>query len=124
MGLWLSECRFENDGECNYEDYRYHLSTRTRAGDADLRVVQIPAMTVIAYSLFRRLGIAGMLVFDGQTLLARYDQRINSELDYPELFDLVSSEAVTFPRHFNVLSKRAPEDFGELAKWNNSERLI
>jgi hypothetical protein len=106
MGLWLSKCEFKNDGECNFEDYQYELNTRTRAGDADLRIMQIPTTALIAYSLYRRMGIVGMLVFDGMTLLARYEERLNPRTNKSHLYDVVSGEFVEFPAHFMALANR------------------
>ncbi|MFL6227678.1 MAG: hypothetical protein ACJ741_02735, partial [Pyrinomonadaceae bacterium] len=83
MEFSLSKHPFENDGECNFEDYEYYLHLRTPAGDADLRNIQIPAMGLVAYALFRRRSLTGMLVYDGQILLAKYEERIDPQNDLP-----------------------------------------
>src|SRR5262249_26382886 len=81
------------DGELNFDDYRYILNTRTPIPDGDLRPVQVEVMVIAAYVLHRRLGISqGMLTFDVQLLLARY------EVD-GEWIDTVSGKPVRFPEH-------------------------
>lgn len=107
MELSLSEHTFENDLELNFEDFRYRLGIRSPLPDADLRSMQIPVMAFIAFSLFRRMGIVGMLVYDVQRLLARYEASVEDGLD--ELFDLVSQKIVRFPDHLESLSCHLPD---------------
>jgi hypothetical protein len=102
MELDLSKHSLENDGELDFQDFKYQLGIRSPLPEADLRTMQIPALVLIAYALFRRMGIAGMLVYDVQILLARYEIRVEDGLD--ELFDLVSNKVVPFPDHFESLS--------------------
>jgi len=47
-----------------------------------------------------------MLVYDGQSLLARYEASVEDGLD--ELFDLVSHKIVRFPDHLESLSCHVP----------------
>ena len=107
MELTLSKHALENDRELNFEDFDYRIGIRSPIPDGDLRSMQVPAMALIAYTLFRRMSIAGMLVYDVQTLLARYELRVENGLD--ELFDLVSNRIVRFPDHVESLVKDLPE---------------
>ena len=75
--------------------------------DADLRMLQIPAMVLIAHVLFYRMNVVGMLVYDMQHLLARYEQRLDlMGSGSEEMFDVVSGEFVTLPEHFLKLDDR------------------
>lgn len=107
MELTLSRHTLENDRELNFEDFTYQIGIRSPVPDGDLRSMQVPAMAFIAYALFRRMGIAGMLVYDGQSLLARYEVRVENGLD--ELFDAVSNTTVRFPDHLQSLIGSLPE---------------
>jgi len=109
MELSLSKHSFENDGDLNFEDFSYRLGIRSPVPDADLRTMQIPTVALIAYALFRRMGIVGMVVYDVQSLFARYEAHVEGGLD--ELFDLVSNTVVRFPDHLETLSSYFP-DFG------------
>jgi hypothetical protein len=111
MELSLSRHEFENDGECNFEDYAYWLSIRTPAHLAVFRPMQLPAVVHIAFVMRYRLDIAGMLVFDTQNLLARYEARRDPESDEPTLYDLVSDGFVKLPAHLEVLEKRVPGEW-------------
>jgi hypothetical protein len=85
----------------------YHLNIRTPMPDADLRRIQVPTMVLIAYALYYRLSLKGMLVYEMQHLLARYEDRIDLRLSgTEEMFDGVSGEFVIFPRHLENLSNR------------------
>ena len=111
LGMELSptETEFENDGDLNFEDFRFHLSFRTSVGAAHLRDMQLPAMVLIAYALRCANGIGGMLVFDGDLLLARYEQRHDSQIGVDRLFERVSNQFVVLPDHLNVLENHLPE---------------
>jgi hypothetical protein len=109
MDLDLQKSYFENDGDLNFEDYTFHLSLRV--GMAPLREMQIPAMAFIAYALRFRSHIAGMLVFDGQVLLARYEERLDPDDGEANLYDTISDQFVKFPSHLSTLMNRIPEDY-------------
>jgi hypothetical protein len=111
MELSLSKHEFENDGECNFEDYAYWLSVRTPASLASLRPMQLPAVVHIAFVMRYWLDVARMLVFDGQNLLARYEARSEPGSGEPALYDLVSGEFVKFPAHIKVLEERVPGEW-------------
>ena len=110
MELSLSKHPLENDRELNFEDYTYQLGLRAPIPDADLRSMQLPAVALLAYALYRRLKITGMLVYEVQILLARYEERLDSESGAAELFDIVSGEFVRFPAHLETLCGRLPEN--------------
>jgi len=111
MELDLSTHDFENDGECNYEDFKYHLCLRTSFGIADLRIMQIPVMIFIAYCIYRRMELIGLLVFDGQIVLARYEERFNKQIDAPDLYDLEAGEFVDAPHYVDALLSRISKVF-------------
>ena len=110
MDLDLLKTEFENDGDLNFEDHKFHLSLRTSVGMAPLRPIQIPAMISVAYVLYLQLHITGMLVFDGQLLLASYEERLDPESGEDSLYDTVSDKFVRFPSHLMALVSRLPED--------------
>lgn len=105
MEFSLSEHNLENDRDCNFEDYGYELSFRTPIPDSDFRIIQIPAIALVIYTLFSRMGITGMLVYDVQLLLAKYEERILSETGQKGLFDVISNESISFPKHFVMLQE-------------------
>jgi hypothetical protein len=101
--------RFENDGELDFESFRYWLSFRTPVGSGQIRPLQIPAMAAVAFALHHWYGITGILVYDMQILLARYEER-EAQGEGKHLYDLVSEAAFTdFSRHLNDLKMRMPE---------------
>jgi hypothetical protein len=109
MEFTLSKNDLENDDDCIFEDYAYEIGFRVPAPDGDLRISQLPAMALVAYTLYRRMKITGMLVYDVQTLLAKYEDRLEPKGETPELYDTVSKGFVSFPAHFKTLQKRLPE---------------
>jgi len=110
MELDLGRHSFGNDRELNFEDYTYRLGIRTPIPDGDLRTMQIPAMVLIAHVLFYRMNIKGMLVYDMQHLLARYEGRVDLKGGgSEEMFDAVSGQFVILPRHLDALDNRLRE---------------
>lgn len=109
MEFLFSEHSLENDRDCVFEDFRYQLGFRTFVPDNDLQIMQLPAITLIIYTLFSRMGITGMLIYDVQLLLARYEKRTIPENGVIGLYDTVSDEFVNFPRHFLTLQERLRE---------------
>lgn len=109
MEFSLSTHDLENDRELDFETYKYNLGFRVPAPDADLRISQLPAMALVAYTLFRRMKITGMLVYDVPILLARYEARFEPKSNKPEIYDTLSGEFAGFPKHFETLRKRLPE---------------
>jgi hypothetical protein len=107
MELNLGRHSLENDRDLNFADYTYCLGIRTPIPDADLRRMQIPATVLIAQALFIQIALKGMLVYDVQHLLARYEGRLDVKgSGTEEMFDVVSGEFVALPRHLDVLINR------------------
>ena len=108
MPLSFYAHRLENDGEINFQDYKYEIGVTTYSGGADLRNIQVLIVSLIANVLYRRMKVSeGILVFDAQLLLARYTEKFNSEIDGNDLFDIVSNKFVEFPQHLIDLDKLA-----------------
>jgi hypothetical protein len=100
----------ENDGELNFESFQYEISFRTPLWNAGIRPIQLAAMACIIYALHHYKGITGMLVYDRQALLARYEEH-----DIPEygksLYDMVSETPfVRLAEHLDILKKRFSEE--------------
>lgn len=103
LSIELDLCRHDlvNDCALDFENYQYELGTRTAVPDGDLRQIQVELVAMITFILYRRLNIdRGMLVFEVQTLLARYRAHNGN------WFDEVSGQAVIFPQHFIDLHER------------------
>lgn len=109
MEFSLSKHNLENDDELDFENYRYEIGFRTPVPDGNLRILQLTTIALIAYTLYRQMKIVGMLVFDVQILLAKYEERLNTENNSVEIYDTVSAEFVNFPEHFETLRKRLPK---------------
>jgi hypothetical protein len=116
MEFSLYEHDLENDGELNFEDYRFKAGIRTPIPDRDFRPLQLITMPSLVYALYRRLAISdGILVFDDGLLLARYEQRPTSS-EEKGLYDVVSADFVRYPQHLTALMSRMPEG-GLSAGW-------
>jgi len=73
MPFVLERHQYENDRNLNFADYRYQLRNKTWDGSA-LRTIQLEALVLAAFVLHATLEIdQGMLSYDAQRLLARYD---------------------------------------------------
>ena len=96
-----------NDRDLNFEDYRYQIGNQTWAGSL-LRPIQLEVIALTAFFLHSTsLEIhRGMLSYDAQRLLARYEQRGE------EWFDLVGGRRVTYPEHLADLKARLHDPFG------------
>lgn len=110
MEFSLSEHTMKDDGELDFQTFQYEIGTRTPAPEADFRLIQLPVMAFLAFALYRKLGITGILVYDGQRLLARYVERGDSKTGSPGLFDTISDKFVTFPSHLADLGQLMPEN--------------
>jgi hypothetical protein len=95
LELTLAHHSLENDRDCDFEAYAFLLDTRTPIPDEDLRCYQLEATALAAFTLLR-LGVAanGILTYDVQRLLARYEVRTPREV-----VDLVSGRTVEYPTH-------------------------
>ena len=102
IGLDFYIHTFENDGELNFEDYKYYIGLTARPYSKQLR---LPVMTFIANILYQQMGISeGILVFDVQRILAKYKEEVDSE-GYKDFYDEVSNKFVEFPQHLMDLNK-------------------
>ncbi|HET9493060.1 MAG TPA: hypothetical protein VFR15_02400 [Chloroflexia bacterium] len=102
---------YVNDGELDLENFSYQLGFRTPVPDAGMRPTQLPAILVVVYALHHSLGITGMLVYEVESLLARYVER---EIDGygRRLFDVLSETPfISFPAHLNIVRKRLRESW-------------
>ncbi len=100
---------FDNDPELEFEQYAYYLDFRVSASELDALTIQIPAMLTVVYALYRLLEITGMLVYDTQHLLARYEER-----EFPDgrcLYDRVSDTVfLEFSDHLRQIEQRLQAD--------------
>lgn len=110
LAMEFTLCKHDlgNDGELDFDSYIYQLGFRTPVPDGDLRIIQLPSIALSAYSLYRRMNITGMLVYNVQILLARYEERLKAESNAPDIYDSVSAQFVSFPGHFETLQNRIP----------------
>lgn len=100
LPLVLDRHSLENDRDLNFENYRYQLWIKTWAGDA-LRIIQLEVLILAAFVLQQRLNICeGMLSYDRQRLLARYD------LIDGHWCDLTTREAVDPTPHIVEILRR------------------
>jgi hypothetical protein len=102
LEMSLGLCDLENDRNIDFSSYRYNLSTRTAWAAAKRRVYQLEATVIAAYALMCD-GVArdGMLVYEVQNLLAKYEPTLDGRV-----FDTVSGDLVVFPGHMEVLRAR------------------
>jgi hypothetical protein len=108
MDFSLYEHDLENDPGLNFEDYRFKAGIWPLSDD-NFRSLQLITMASLVYALYRRLGIGdGILVFDVDLLLARYEQRPVSNRE-EGLYDSVSGEFVKYPQHMLSLMVRIPK---------------
>lgn len=110
MEFSLTKHDLQNDGELDFENHSFYLGIRTAIPDAGFRPLQLPTMAFVAYALYQRIGLTGILAFDVQVLLARYTERIDPKTNEPSLFDEVSNDFVRFPKHINDLMRQMPEN--------------
>ena len=106
-----SEDGYSDDDELKFTHYNYEIDVTTYWGQADARPTQLPILLSTVYILHRRLGIMGMLVYDVQILLAKYEERAVNE-NWSELYDTVSEMSFfKFADHLSVIQKRLPDDW-------------
>ena len=108
MEISFGEHTLETDRDLNFEDYRYFIGIRTPLPDAELRPVQILAMATIPYVLYKHLRITGLLVYDVEIALARYDSRPGPDGE-EALFEVLSNTSVRIPYHLRVIASRLPD---------------
>lgn len=101
MELTLDPCDFENDGELEFESFAYALSFRTSWGAAHWRPIQLPTLLCVVRVLHDRFQYDGMLVYDLDVLLARYDK--------PTFTDRLSGTTLDdFSTHLTTVQSRVP----------------
>jgi hypothetical protein len=101
MELSLEPYTEENDGDLEFEAYNHQLSFRTSWGGAHWRPIQLPTMLAAIYVLHQRFGYTGMLVYDLDILLARYDEQFVDTLSGTSLTD--------FTAHLTAVTSRLPD---------------
>ncbi len=105
MPFSLHTHNLENDRELNFQDYKYQIGLTTYWGSADLRQMQALIVASIAFLLYRRMQISeGILVYDVQRLIARYEERAVSP-ETRSLFDNNSNKFVELPQHLVDIDK-------------------
>ena len=102
----------ENDRELDFENFSYTLNLRTSWAASELRPLQLPAVASIVFALHQSYGIAGMLVYDLQILLARYESRVHSKRGQTLHDVLCDAPFVGFGSHLKRLEARMPQDWG------------
>ncbi len=109
MDLALSQTGdYVNDHELDFENFEFELSFTTWASHPILRPIQLASMVVSIYALHCFFGITGILVYDMNTLLARYVE-LEVEDHGRQLYDLVSRTAfINYPDHLAIISSRLP----------------
>jgi len=101
MEFSLEPCDLETDGELEFEKFAYSLSFRTSWGAARWRPIQLPTLLCVVRVLQDRFEYDGMLVYDLDTLLARYDK--------PTFADRLSGTTLDdFPAHLTAVHSRVP----------------
>lgn len=68
------EGRLDDDRDLDFTSFRYSCGTRTISANRT-RPVQIPVMLSVVQILQRQVDLGGILVYDVQTLLARYERK-------------------------------------------------
>jgi hypothetical protein len=97
--LSLPMQHLKNDGECDFESYRFVLDTRTPSGEAELRRYQLTATALLVGAmLINGVATDGILVQECDTLLARYAFAEDGTLS-----DLFAGTEVLFPDHLMQL---------------------
>lgn len=100
MEFSLGHNNLQSDRDLNFDDYGYFLDVRIPSPDNELLTIATQTMMSVAYVLHVRLHIhVGMLIWDTQTVLARYDLRRN-ENNETEWYDSVSNKFVRDHTHW------------------------
>mgnify|MGYP001384856434 CR=1 FL=1 len=70
--------------------------------------MRMPVMIYLVYVLCKRLKVTGLLVYDVQTVLARYEDHPVDGSSDSEPFDAVSKRRVVLPEHIAVVARKMP----------------
>lgn len=110
MGLEFSLGENEgllDDGNLDHSSFGYQVGTRSR-GIPEM-VLELPVMVGVAHRLQVVLGVGGILVFDGQILLARYERRGSPEQGHgasPFVDALSGTSPDYFGEHLAAVGRR------------------
>lgn len=91
--------------DIDFSNFAYNLSFKSNSASA----IQLYAMLIVIHSLYRRLGVTGILVYEVEPLLARYEEKNNKlyEVLSGRYYDRVSEQIAD-------IQKRLPEREREL----------
>lgn len=107
----LSGHQFDNDRDLDFDNFAYYVDLRTSWGASARRNIQLPLLLMIASVLQDRLGYPGILVYDIQTLLARYEQRgTNADRTFVDV--LSGTSLLDYESHLRAVWSRCPH-FGK-----------
>ncbi|HEY4019272.1 MAG TPA: hypothetical protein VGM75_11330 [Pseudonocardiaceae bacterium] len=99
----------EDDRDLDFTSFRYSCGTRT-IGSNQMRQIQVPVMLSVIQVLQWRADLGGILVYDVQTLLARYvrkDPPVSARsVEVPFLDVLSDTDLGDFERHLAAVSGR------------------
>ena len=110
----------DDDGEFQYRQYDYEF-VAIFGEQTDVKPIQLPILLSAVDLLHRKYGITGMLVYNFEVLLAKYEERAVNK-DRSELYDTVSKTSFnTLANHLAVVQKRLP---GNEVKRLNSTYII
>ncbi|GAB5521449.1 MAG: hypothetical protein RhofKO_37000 [Rhodothermales bacterium] len=90
-----------NDGQLDFERYRFLLGTTTYWGQSRLRTLQVDVLAMAVHLLLEQMAIgSGILTYELSTLLAEY----HVEQGVP--YDRLAKKQVMFPEHLYDLAHR------------------
>ena len=100
MEFSLGHNYLNSNRDLNTHDFGYILEARIPSSDNELLTIATQTMMSVAYVLHVRLNIHfGTLVWDAQTVLAKYELR-DCEFNEPEWYDSVSGKFVRDHTHW------------------------
>jgi hypothetical protein len=104
MELYFGTHSFDNDSDCDFENYKYEIGLKTYWHQSVFRQNQVQISSAIAFNLFYCLDITdGLLIYNLGIPLARYKSVDSS------LFDIFSNSVVSYPKHIVDLYERLPK---------------
>ena len=98
----LHRCTLVEDGDLDFPRFAYDIGLRVPAPDSDLLGFQLETIALVAHVLLRRgTATEGILVYDVQKLLARYEATAEGVIDWT-----ASEDPISFPDHLEELRSR------------------
>jgi hypothetical protein len=97
-----------DDRDLDFTSFRYSCGFRTNASSR-MRRIQLPTLLAVIQVLQWRADLGGILVYDVQALLARYerkDPKPTSGLEVPFVDVLSGTDLDDFERHLAAVSAR------------------